>query len=166
MRSSRVWMTFGRVSVWMRSIGEWLEHQTANAKVATFLGSISCSIYRHSGIWGAVNEAKINKVHKNKKIPQLGIYSREFFAQFEFSKRFSWFEFGQIAALSTKPPVSPGLNFNCFALIKILMISAIKWHIFDFIPSFLYRFYNFIWPNRVYKSKTQKLVSSLPVFNS
>jgi hypothetical protein len=87
MRSSRVWMTFGRVHVWLRSRSV-VERLIANTKVATFLGSNPCSIYRHSGILGAANEAVMNKVHKNKKIPRLGIFWRVFFAQFEFSKRF------------------------------------------------------------------------------
>ncbi len=42
---------------------EWLERLTPNAEVTTFLGSI----LRHSEIWGAADEAVLNKVLKNKK---------------------------------------------------------------------------------------------------
>ncbi len=34
-----------------------------NAKVTTVLGSIPACILRHSGIWGTVDEAVLNKVH-------------------------------------------------------------------------------------------------------
>ncbi len=40
---------------------EWLEHLTANAEVATRPG-FDPSILRHSGIWGAADEALSNKV--------------------------------------------------------------------------------------------------------
>ncbi len=70
MTSSRVWMTSSRVwmksswvcirssRVWMRSswVCGWdLERLTANAKVATVLGSIlKSSDVRHSGIWECI----------------------------------------------------------------------------------------------------------------
>ncbi len=44
----------------MRSIAEWSERGTANAKVATVLGSIPASL-RHSEIWGASDDAALNK---------------------------------------------------------------------------------------------------------
>ncbi len=40
----------------------WLERLTANAKIAAVLGSIS--ILRHRGIWGAADEAVLNKSSK------------------------------------------------------------------------------------------------------
>jgi len=39
-------------------LAEWLDQMTASAKVATVLGSI----LRHSGIWGAADEAVLNEV--------------------------------------------------------------------------------------------------------
>ncbi len=50
----------------------WLERLTAIAKVATVLAGFDPSILRHSGIWGAADEALLNTVHmkneeKNKK---------------------------------------------------------------------------------------------------
>jgi hypothetical protein len=65
MRSSR--------SGW--DLAEWLEPLTVNAEVATVLGSIPASSLRHSGIWGAADEAVLNTVHvhrrrkKSKKSP-------------------------------------------------------------------------------------------------
>jgi hypothetical protein len=44
-----------------------LERLAVNAKVATFLGSIPCSILRHSEIWGAADEAVLNNEHKKKE---------------------------------------------------------------------------------------------------
>ncbi len=38
-------------------LAEWLDRLTANAEVDR-------SILRHSGIWGAADEAVLNKVHK------------------------------------------------------------------------------------------------------
>ncbi len=43
-------------------LAEWLEHLAVDAKVATVLGSIW-----HSGIWGAADEAAMNKVHTKSK---------------------------------------------------------------------------------------------------
>ncbi len=48
------------------NLAEWLERLTANAKVATVL-VFDFSIFRHSGIWGAADEAVLNEVHK--KVP-------------------------------------------------------------------------------------------------
>ncbi len=51
---------------WDRS--EWLERLTANAVVATVLGSIPASSDTmesgHNGIWGAADEAVLNIIHK------------------------------------------------------------------------------------------------------
>ncbi len=43
-------------------LAEWLERLTANAEVATVLGS-GPSILRHSGIWGAADEAVLNNLN-------------------------------------------------------------------------------------------------------
>ncbi len=45
-------------------VAEWLERLTANAEVATVLGS---SILLHSATWEAADEALLNKVHTYKK---------------------------------------------------------------------------------------------------
>jgi hypothetical protein len=70
MRSSRVWMRSSRV--WMRSGREWIRSSRVfrasgcQCLIATILGFDS-SILRHSGIWGAAEEAGLNKVHKKFK---------------------------------------------------------------------------------------------------
>jgi hypothetical protein len=51
----------------MVDLAEWLERLTANAVVATVLG-FDPSVLRHSGIWGAADEAVLTIVHKKKKI--------------------------------------------------------------------------------------------------
>ncbi len=50
-------------------LAEWLERLTANVEVASVLGYPS--IFRHSGIWGAADEAGLNKVRikKSEKSP-------------------------------------------------------------------------------------------------
>ncbi len=89
MRSGRVWMRSGRD--WMRSGREWmisgrdwmksgqvvgeiypsvycLEHLAINANCQRRNSSgFDHSILRHSGIWGAADEAVLNNVHKKKK---------------------------------------------------------------------------------------------------
>jgi hypothetical protein len=47
-------------------LAEWLERLTANALVATVLGSTP-SILRHSRIWGTADEGVLNIVHKKSK---------------------------------------------------------------------------------------------------
>ncbi len=51
-------------------LAEWLELLTANAVVATYPG-FDPSIFRYSGIWGAVDEAVLNIVHKENKSNQI-----------------------------------------------------------------------------------------------
>jgi hypothetical protein len=46
---------------WM-NLAEWLERQSANAKVATAVVTILASILRHSGIRWAADEAELKKV--------------------------------------------------------------------------------------------------------
>ncbi len=65
MRSNQVWMRSSRA--WMRSSRVWIRSSqvirvsvTANAEVATVLGSI----LRHNGIYGAADEAVLNKLLK------------------------------------------------------------------------------------------------------
>ncbi len=57
----------------MNSIAEWLKRLAVNAEVATVLGSLP-SIVRHSGIWGAADEAVLKK--STTKIPLRAIHQR------------------------------------------------------------------------------------------
>ncbi len=72
-RKTFFFFKFWRFKMWMRSspvvresdwdLALWLERLTANAKVTTVL-RFESSVLRHSGIWGEVDKAVLNKVHK------------------------------------------------------------------------------------------------------
>ncbi len=52
------------------ALAEWVERLTANVKSRNSPG-FDPSTLRQSEIWGAADEAVLNKVHKNQKIPLL-----------------------------------------------------------------------------------------------
>ncbi len=78
MRSSRVWMRSSRMvmrysRVWMRSSRVWMRYSRvvrASGRQCQNRNSpgFDPSILRHSGIWGAADEAVLNNVHKKKKV--------------------------------------------------------------------------------------------------
>jgi hypothetical protein len=73
MRSSRAWMRFGREWMRMRCSRMWMRSSRVVRASDSQCRSRNClgfdpSILRHSGIWGAANEAVLNIV--NKKIPK------------------------------------------------------------------------------------------------
>ncbi len=73
IRSSRLWVRSCRV--WMRSSRVWMRSSRVVRASDNLCCSRNClgfdpSILRHSGIWGAADEAVLNIVHKKtKKIP-------------------------------------------------------------------------------------------------
>ncbi len=96
-----------------RDLAEWLEHLTASAKSAPVLGSISVffNILRHrGGIWGAGDEAVLNKVTYFKKIQK-----------FPFNLIFKLYSY-KIYLLTRQ-----SLTECCISLLKPFMIEQIFW---------------------------------------